>query len=497
MTSTETTTISRRHFLKTSFAAGAALGLSARIPWSVRAEPEGSAGDIRVAVIGCGSTVGRGGKGRYHINNFKKMKGVRLVALCDADEAHLNREVEGLSTDGIKVDTYADARKLLERKDIDAVCIATPNHWHSLLAIWAIQAGKDVYVEKPVSHNVWEGRKLVEAARKYNRIVQSGTQSRSELGTREAIEYIHAGNIGKILAVHGICYKSRDSIGKVDGPQKPPSTLNYDLWTGPAPLKPLMRKNLHYDWHWFWDTGNGEIGNQGIHQMDLARWALGESLLPKRVLSIGGRFGYQDDAETPNTQIAFFDYEKAPLIFEVRGLSRQKGMTAMDYYRATDIGFTVDCEGGYFSGNNGGWFYDNEGRKVKQMKGGGAEDHPANFIKAVRSRKKEDLNADVLEGHLSSALCHIGAISHQLGAESAPGAVAEAIKGHKAFEETFDRFQQHLSAHEVDLEKNKPTLGAWLELDPAKEQFTGAQAAKNNAMLTRSYRAPYVVPENV
>ena len=497
MRNIQSKTITRRQFLRNSFAAGAACAMTGCISPSASSIPKGAAEDIRVAVIGCGSKVGNGGKGRYHIKNFANMKGVRLVALCDPDEAHLNREVAELSKVGKKVDGYKDVRKLLEKNDIDAVCIATPNHWHALITIWACQAGKDVYVEKPVSHNVREGRKAVEAARKYNRIVQAGTQSRSEIGTREAIEFIKAGNLGKIIAVRGICYKPRNSIGKVTGPQKPPETLDINLWTGPAPIKPLMRTNLHYDWHWFWDTGNGEIGNQGIHQMDLSRWALGETLLPRRVISVGGRFGYDDDAETPNTQITFFDYEKAPLIFEVRGLSRQKGMTAMDYYRSTSIGFVVECEGGYFSGNNGGWFYDNKDRKIRQIKGGGSENHPKNFIDAVRSRSKENLKADILEGHISSALCHIGNISHNLGGDNDVAMITEAIKGQKAFSETFGRFQQHLAAHEVDLKKNKPTLGAWLELDPANEEFTGELAAKANPMLTRNYRPPFVVPENV
>lgn len=497
MKNMQSMTITRRQFLGSSLVAGTACAITGCVSSPASSRPIGASEDVRVAVIGCGSTVGNGGKGRYHIKNFTNMKGVRLVALCDPDEAHLNREVAGLEKIGRKVDTYKDFRKLLERNDIDAVCIATPNHWHSLMTILSVQAGKDVYVEKPLSHNVREGRIAVEAARKYNRIVQHGTQTRSEIGTREALEYIKAGNLGKIIAVRGIVYKPRNSIGKVTGPQKPPETIDMDLWTGPAPIKPLMRTNLHYDWHWFWDTGNGEIGNQGVHQMDLARWALGENTLPRRVLSIGGRFGYDDDAETPNTQITFFDYEKAPLIFEVRGLSRQKGMTAMDYYRSTSIGIVVECEGGYFSGNNGGWFYDNKDARIRQIKGEGAESHPKNFIDAVRSRRKNDLKAGVLEGHLSSALCHLGNISHRLGKDADTGIITECIKGQKAFGETFDCFQKHMAAHEVDLNKNKPTLGAWLELDPENEQFTGELAAKANPMLTRDYRAPFVVPEKI
>ncbi|MHC4159817.1 MAG: Gfo/Idh/MocA family protein, partial [Planctomycetota bacterium] len=350
--------LSRRDFIKSSLAV-------ASMPSTVWSRVRGANDDIHVAVVGLGSILG--GKGKQHIEVFRRLEGVRVAALCDADRDILKDAAKRFSDDKEKVDVYTDVRKLLEDKSIDAIVTATPNHWHSLLTVWACQAGKDVYVEKPVSHDIWEGRKAVEAARKYNRIVQAGTQKRSDEGLQEAFSYIQEGNLGKILVARGFCYKRRKSIGKVDGPQAIPESVDYDLWTGPAPLVPLRRKNLHYDWHWVWVTGNGDIGNQGIHEMDLCRWAVGQKGPAPRVMSIGGRFGYDDDGETPNTQIAILDYEPAPIIFEVRGLAQKKDDTVMDNYRGVRIGVVIECEGGYFAGGGGGgWAYDNDGKKIKQ-----------------------------------------------------------------------------------------------------------------------------------
>src|SRR5262245_4470723 len=300
--------LNRRDFLKTSALNAASLGL---LPSAGRARAVGANEDSRVAVVGFNS------RGQSYSAGLRKLKGTRLVTLCDVDSEVLAKETKKCENRGEQVQGYTDIRKLLENKDIDVVTFATPNHWHSLGSIWAVQAGKDVYVEKPVSHNVWEGRQLVLAARKYNRIVQTGTQSRSSSGIAEAIAWVREGNIGKIIRSRGLCYKRRPSIGKVTEPQPIPASIDYDLWCGPAPKEPLMRKRLHYDWHWVWPTGNGDLGNQGIHEMDVARWVLGEPALSSKVISVGGRVGYDDDGNTPNTQIVFHDYPAAPLIFEV------------------------------------------------------------------------------------------------------------------------------------------------------------------------------------
>jgi len=479
--------LTRRDFLKSTMAAGVAMTLAA--PYS---RVLGANNDIRLAVVGTG------GQGSGHIRNFGKVPGVRIVAICDADRDHLGCHLENFKKNNQDVTGYTDVRKLLDDKNIDVISSATPNHWHSLVTVLACQAGKDVYIEKPVSHEIWEGRKMVEAARKYNRIVQVGTQRRSSEAYQNAYEYIHQGNIGKILWVRGFCYKPRNSIGKVNGPQPIPESVDYNLWCGPADMVPLMRQRLHYDWHWVWNTGSGDIGNQGVHEMDEARWGLGQKGLPARVISIGGRFGYVDDAETANTQIVFCDYKPAPLIFEVRGLPRKKDDKAMDNYRTVRIGVVVQCENGYFAaGEGGGWIYDNDGNRIQQFAGGGGGGHYQNFIDAVRSRKVSDLNADVEVGHFSAALCHMGNISYRLGKNMPADEIKNTIGENVELMDSFNRMVEHLKANEVDLEKEQITMGPMLTMDTEKEQFVGEHSELANLLIKRNYREPFVVPDEV
>jgi len=491
--------LTRRAFLRNTALVGAA-ALSAR-SW---AQVAGANGDLRVAVIGLN------GRGKNHLGSLAKVAGVRVVAICDADTAVLAR-TKAANLVPADVRTYTDIRELLAAKDIDAVTIATPNHWHSLGAIWACQAGKDVYVEKPVSHNVWEGRQLVNAAKKTGRVVQAGTQIRSGDGLREAVAWVQAGNLGKITASRGFCYKFRGTIGKTSGPQPLPATVNYDLWSGPAPMAELHRKKLHYDWHWDYLTGNGDVGNQGIHQMDVARWFLGEAGLPRHTLSIGGRLGYEDDGNTPNTQVVIHDYATAPLIFEVRGLPAKSGAGgggdgggsevsdakagAMDKYRGVGVGNVIDCEGGsvVVPSYTEAHAYDRAGTLVKSFKG--KDTHMQNFVDVVRSRKLADLRGPILEGHVSSALCHLGNISHQLGRAASPGELHEKTLGNAPLAEAYGRMAEHLAANKVDLSKTPATLGVTLTVDAKAERFTGADAAAANALLTRNYRAPFVVPQ--
>jgi predicted dehydrogenase len=493
---------SRRTFLKTSALAAAGAILPAR-SWG---QVIGANADIRVAVIGLN------GRGSNHVSSLSRISGVRIVALCDPDTAVLERIKPRVNGGDVKL--YTDVRELLASPDIDAVTIATPNHWHALGAIWALQAGKDVYVEKPVSHNVWEGRQLVHASKKYGRVIQVGTQIRSGEGLQEAVQWVQAGNLGKITASRGFCYKRRDSIGKTTGPQPVPATVNYDLWSGPAPLVAPHRNNpkngpIHYDWHWVYLYGNGDVGNQGIHQMDVARWFLGESGLPRHSLSIGGRLGYVDDADTPNTQVVVHDYATAPLIFEVRGLPAKPGLQGqggdpaarqggtsndMDSYRGVQVGNVVDCEGGsvvttqYFTATA----YDKAGKVVKEFKG--TDRQMQNFIDVVRSRKSADLYGPIEEGHISSALCHLGNISHQLGKGAPEGMTRDRIKSNKALVEAYGRMTEHLKSNKVDLSKTPLTLGLPLIVDAKAERFTGPDAARANKLLTREYRAPYTVP---
>ena len=483
--------LNRRDFMRSSIAVGAGMVLAAP-----QSRVRGANSDIRLAVVGVG------GQGSGHTKYFSELPGVRLVAVCDADQEHIDRGVEDFKKNGQTIKGYKDVRKLLDDKEIDVITSATPNHWHSLVTIWACQAGKDVYIEKPVSHNVWEGRKMVEAARKYRRIVQTGTQKRSDLGLMEAYQYIKDGNLGAIKWSRGFCYKARfrgnGIVNGTNGPNPTPEGVDYNLWCGPADMGPLRRRELHYKWHWVWNTGCGDLGNQGIHEMDLARWALGDpAKLAPRVMSIGGRFAVGDAGETANTQIVFLDYKPAPLIFEVEGLPRRKGESSMDNFRGTRVGMCVQCEKGYFvGGGGGGWTYDNDGEKLKQFKGQAGAGHHANFIKAVRSRKVSDLNADIEKGHLSSALCHMGNVSYRLGKKMSVEEIRKSIDNADLMD-SFERMVKHLQANEVDLEKEPITMGPMLTMDPVREKFVGEYGEWANMYLKRNYREPFVVPDKV
>jgi predicted dehydrogenase len=483
--------LSRRRFLGTSAAAGTALMLSST------SRVFGANENVQMAVVGVN------GRGGAHTSAFSKISGSRLVGICDVDSKVLAGHAEGLAKKNVNVQTFDDIRRLLDSKDVDAIAVSAPNHWHSLATIWACQAGKDVYVEKPISHNIFEGRKCVEAQKKYNRVVMHGTQRRSDHQYYEAFDWVKKGGLGAIKWVKGFCYKPRPSIGKVDKPTPIPPNVNYDLWCGPAPMAPLMRKKLHYDWHWVWPTGNGDIGNQGVHEMDMCRWFLGNNELPPMVMSIGGRFGYDDDATTPNTMISYYDYKPTPFIFEVRGLPRKSGENAMDAFgRLIRIGIWVQCEDGYYAvGESGGGAYDKDGKKVKQFVQQSKEgDHQSTFIKAVKSRRDEDNPCPAETAHYSAALCHLGNISYRCGKENNAGDIADAIKGNVQASEAFERMKEHLVNNKVDLKTTPIILGPALALDQKAERFSGDFAEKANTYVNdgdRGYRKPYVVPENV
>jgi len=488
--------LNRRDFMKSSVAIGAGLALAG--PTS---RVLGANDDVRIAVIGVGS------QGGGHMNYFSRIPGVRLVAICDADREHVeNRAADFEKKNNVKLKTYTDMRELLDSKEIDAVTSATPNHWHALTTIWACQAGKDVYIEKPASHEIWEGRKMVEAARKYDRIVQVGTQKRSSEAHPAAFEWIREGHIGKIKWVRGFCYKRRGPgsngiVHGTNGPNPVPASVDYNQWCGPADMVPLHRTKLHYVWHWMWNTGCGDIGNQGPHEMDIARWALGDPGLPTQCFSIGGRFGVgetDDVGETANTQIAFFNYKPAPLIFEVRGLPRKKDDRAMDHFRGTRIGDCIQCEGGYFPcDDGGGWVFDNDGKRIKQFSGRGGSGHHENFIKAVRSHKRSDLNADIEVGHLSAALCHMANTSHRLGKKATVDEIRTVIGDNDEMMDSFNRMLEHLAANEVSLEKEPITLGPVLTMDPRAERYVGENSDMANMFIKRNYREPFVVPDKV
>ncbi len=478
-----------------SFIRNVAVGTGAAALMSIPHRALGANEAIRLGFVGVG------GRGAHSINWFRGIEGVRIAALCDVDRNFLAREKKKCEEKGENVATYLDAREMFESKDIDAVVISTTNHTHALLTIWACQAGKDVYCEKPASHNLFEGNQMVAAARKYNRIVQIGTQNRSDVGLIPAFQYIHEGNIGAIKLVRGFCYNKRSGIGKVNGPTAIPDAVDYNLWCGPAPMAPLMRSRLHYDWHWFWETGNGDIGNQGPHELDLARWVLQQQGLPRRVLSVGGRFKWHDDGETANTQIVWYDYQPVPFIMEVRHLRSDAESDAMDHHKGVRVGIVVECEGGYFAGGRGGgWIHDNDGKRIQQFKGDGGGAHARNFIDAMRSRKVAELRTDVQEGVWSAALAHLGNISHRAGAIAKVEDIKSRVAENATLAEGFAGLEEHLKANLVDLEQEQFTLGAMLEYDASANRLTHPDANTQqvvDALSTRNYRKPFVVEAKV
>jgi predicted dehydrogenase len=410
---------------------------------------------INMAVIGVG------GRGTAHLGMIAKQPNANIAAVCDVNQAQVERataRVEKLQNH--KPKEYSDMRKLFDDKDIDAVTIATPNHWHALATIWAVEAGKDVYCEKPASYNIFESQRMTAHARQKNRIVQIGMQSRSTEHKKRAIQLLREGAIGKVYMARGICFKRRPSIGHT--PDEPvPAGVNWDLFLGPAAMTPYSKNRHVYNWHWFWNTGNGDIGNQGIHEMDMARWGLGVGL-PNSVVSTGGKYIYHDDQETPNTQIATFDYGDKEIVFEVRGLPTP---TEADITFEPPTGRALsggNSIGNEFYGDKGYMSVDHRGFKIflgdkhepgESMqavvgRGDDSAGHMANFLTAVRSRKVEDLTADVAEGATSAILVHMANISYRLGRR--------------------------------------------LAFDPKTENFINDNEA--NKMKTRNpYRAPYIV----
>jgi predicted dehydrogenase len=497
--------MNRRHFLEDSMlaaaaAAAAAVGIAEPLP-AEEAKPLGSPNEkLRGVVIGCH---GRGGE---HIAQLTNRGDVELAYICDVDTKVGNSRCEQVERNlhGHMPKYAQDLRTALDDKSVDFVTIATPNHWHSLAAIWAMQAGKDVYVEKPVSHNVGEGRRAVQAAERHKRICQTGMQSRSSQGMQDAIAYLRAGKLGEVKLARGLCYKTRLSIGP-KGNYTPPKEVDYDLWSGPARILPPTRPRFHYDWHWQWPYGNGDIGNQGVHQMDIARWGLGVGTLANRVLSYGGRFGYEDAGDTPNTEVSIFEFTPdKTLVFEVRGLKTQGllGERIGTILYGSD-GYMVSPDLSSGSTLSTASVFDIKGNIVKTF--GKGDDplgnHFDNFLRAIRSRDPAGLNAPILDGHLSAALCHMGNISYRLGSPHTSGETVEKLKSLKTNEhvaETLDRVVSHLSDNSVHLEgKTEFRLGPQLQFDPKAETFIDNPAA--DALLTRDYRAPFVIPsaENV
>lgn len=431
-------TATRRNFIKTTSMTALAAGAVAKNGQSAN-------DTIRIGVVGLR------GRGRNHIESFAKQDNVEVTAICDISEDVLDNTA-GQLAEHLKQPTklYTDFRKMLEDDEIDAVSIATPNHWHALQGIWACQAGKDVYVEKPCSHNLHEGKKLVEAQMKYNRIVQHGTQSRSVAAFREGMQLLHDGYLGEVYYAKGLCYKRRNTIGKK--PAEPvPEGVHYDLWKGPAPDRPFSQNRFHYEWHWQWDYGNGDIGNQGVHEMDVARWGLGVEF-PSLVSSIGGHFMFDDDQQTPNTMVSTFKYpkENKMLVFEVRHWLSPNEIDVDD--KNNVIGTQFLGSEGYMLTDGYGRYRTYLGNKREPGKSNQSGfTHFENFIEAVRTRKQEDLNAPIREGHISAGLCHLANTSYY--------------------------------------------MERMLRFDPAAETIIGDSEAQD--FLDGKYRTPYMVPDEI
>jgi predicted dehydrogenase len=483
----------RRAFLKGTLAAAASITIAGT---KSSGRVLGANDTIHIAVAGLN---GRGGS---HVGEWSRMKDVEITYLIDPDTRTYARQLKAATRNGGKQpQTIKDVRQALEDKNLDAISIATPNHWHALMTIWACQAGKDVYVEKPCSHNVHEGRIAVEAAKKYNRIVQHGTQSRSGGEIPRVLGIIKSGQFGKLLVSRGLCYKdsgtglnTRASIG-VANPSEPPKELDFNLWLGPAKEQPFHSNLVHYRWHWFWDFGNGDIGNQGVHEIDKARWAIAGATLPHSVISLGGRLGHTqpDQGETASSQIAIFDYGQTQLIFEVRGLPSKA-------YQGEKVGNVFHLEAGTIAR---GRFYPKGSDKSEPLpngdgtarRGGRGGNHFANFIDAVRSRKTADLNAPILEGHYSAALIHLANASYRLGKQVPFNPTTKAFGDNKDAYESLARLEEHLREHKVKLEETTYQLGRKLTIDPQSETVTNDSDA--NKLLTRHYRKPFAVPDSI
>jgi predicted dehydrogenase len=450
----------RRTFLDKSTRAGTGLVIASGLLGRATAAPSDT---VVLAVVGIN------GQGLSHLENFGGIRGSRVKTVVDVDERLFARTAKFASEQGFpKLVFETDLRRVLEDPEIDAVTIATPEHWHALQTIWACQAGKDVYVEKPTSHNVWESRKAVEAARRYGRIVAPGTQQRSCPHVQEAVRLLREGVIGEVFLARGLCFKPRESIGrKADSPTPP--GVHYDLWLGPAELRSFNENRFHYNWHWFWEYGCGDIGNQGVHEMDTARWGLGKDTLPAKIKSSGGYWAFSSDQQTPNTQTAIFEWEDGKqLHFEVRGLytNDENGLRIGNFFYGTKGWMHLDING-YSTfldrkdepGPSGKATIVTSGELVgspagfteSQAHASSRALHRMNFVEAVRSRDVTRLSADILEGHLSSSLCHLANIAYRLGRE--------------------------------------------LQFDSHSERFVGDETA--NGYLTRRYRPPFVVPEKV
>lgn len=475
----------RRTFAAATAAAGLTTSLSAH---SFAATDAISANEeINLGFISCGGRAGG------LMGQFMKADGVNIAGLCDPDENRLGAAGKRFP----KAEQWTDLRDLIASPSIDAVVVATCNHWHCLAAIWAMEAGKDVYVEKPLSHSQWEGRQTVAAARKYNKVCQIGTQQRSDPMQAEIKQFLHEEKgLGEIQSARVNRYGVRPSIGKTAQPLQIDKDVAYDLWLGPAQDEPVYRPKLHYDWHWDWNTGSGEMGNWGVHVLDdLRNNVFQDSVaLPKRIFGGGGRIGLGDAGETPNVHFAFFDTGSIPVVIGLTNLPAEKGGKKSPGHPGPNSGYIAYCEGGRFEGQRGnGKAIDSDGKVIKTFKGSGDVKHQQNFIDAVRAQDNSILNAEISIGNDSTGWCNLANVAVRAG-KAYSQTEAEAVS-HPRWTELLGAMEEHVSAHGTSLDAGEFVLSPMLELDDETEQFVGDHADHANQFLKRQYREGYEVPE--
>jgi predicted dehydrogenase len=449
-------------------------------------------------VLGAGERVGigvigLGGRGGNLAKAFAGQSGVEVVALAEPD----GQRREATAKRFPRATAYADLRKLLENDAVDAVAIATCNHWHCLAAIWACQAGKDVYVEKPLGHNQRESQVLVDAARKYDRVVQVGTQHRSDPVQERIKDLITSGELGAMQLVRASRHGTRKPIGRRTTPLPIPEHVDYDVWLGPAADEPIYRERLQYDWHWDFNTGNGEMGNWGIHVLDDVRGtALQDRIgLPRRVLAGGGRVAWDDAGNTPNVAFAYYDTGIVPVLFTLSNLPTPKAM----HPKGVGTGYVVQFEDGYYAGGRGGGaVYSNDGKQIRRLRGDGGRRHVANFLDGVVHRDRTRLNAEAEVGHLSTGWCNVVNIACRIGGQYSRDEALEINRGYGPWRDSLERVEDLLERHGVDPTSDDFRVSPVLEIDPKAQRFTGPHADEANALLGREYRkAEFSLPAKV
>ncbi|MFN6162000.1 MAG: Gfo/Idh/MocA family protein [Planctomycetota bacterium] len=477
----------RRFFLQGSAASAALLATTGpSLARTVSANAE-----IRLAYLSCG------GRANELMGAFEKIPAVKVVGVCDPDPSRVGKAKERFPD----AKTASDLRTLIDDKNIDAVVVATCNHWHCLAAIWAMQAGKDVYVEKPLSHTQWEGEQTVAAARKYARICQVGTQQRSDPMQAQIKKFLHdEQGIGKLIHVRVNRYGVRGPIGKRNEPLPKDPAIDFNLWLGPAADKPVFRNSWHYDWHWDWNTGSGEMGNWGVHVLDDVRNVVFRDsvAVPRRILGGGGRVLWEDAGETPNVHVVAFDTGTLPVVIGLSNLTSAPDNNKSPKVPGPSSGYIVVGEGGRLEGQRGSArAYDNNGKLIQEFKGNSGSGHQANFVDAVLQRDPKILNAEVQVGHDSTGWCNFANICFQVGEHRRLRESVEAAQGFPGWTSLIEETRDHLHAHGIGPDHPSLVMSPWLELDPEKGRFRGEYADQANALLRRTYRAPFVVPETV